>query len=482
MTPEEFIEQIEKEANKIGFQHVSKGEQSIKIDLSWYTGMNLKISVDKERKPEFSCWFRTNSAVYMDERTDIHDTISVTFAILLRCLNLTSSQLFDFGHPAGSELDSTEIYARYLIPTQTSSFYYQLNEKGVEAFKELLVHTYLFEQYLWKAFGGCPCATCRNRLGITYDYKNEIDAGLQSIIHSTIGKTENYNLKDRPLPTWHYYRDFDKKITIVKSQALAEFLTIFVEKFKYEEVPSISGKLIMSNDIKNYVSSVVLKKAKKLLGNLEGYKKIVKYVTIDNKLIAVGDVHLIMIDTLGGLSEFKLHRDKLRLRHNREFELLFAPTKITWKPKLNEEAFENLVKDLLEREPAISWIRKVAHTNEPDGGRDLIACVKVNQTRSENLSEKTTPYLEKKLIVQCKAYSKGVGKSDVIDIRDTIEYNGHEGYFLAVSSYLKRSLTDHLDNLRVKNTYWIDWWTRQEIDERLKRNPDILNKYSELFE
>ena len=201
-----------------------------------------------------------------------------------------------------------------------------------------------------------------------------------------------------------------------------------------------------------------------------------------SKIIIIGKKFIVTFDDLRGLFEFKSDRDKLRERHNKEFKFLFAPSKIRWKNKINGESFENLIYDLLERETNVLWVRKVAHTNESDGGRDLIVKWRINRNTAEELSEKSRPYIEKEVIVQCKAYNKGVGKSDVIDIRDTIEFNNYAGYFLAVSSYTKRSLTDHLDNMRIKGKYWIDWWTRQEIDERLKSNPDLISKYPEIFE
>jgi hypothetical protein len=70
-----------------------------------------------------------------------------------------------------------------------------------------------------------------------------------------------------------------------------------------------------------------------------------------------------------------------------------------------------------------------------------------------------------------------VGKSEVIDIRDTIEHYEAQGYFLAVSSYLTSPLTEHLENLRNRGKYWVDWWTRSEIEEKLRIHPDIAARF-----
>jgi hypothetical protein len=52
------------------------------------------------------------------------------------------------------------------------------------------------------------------------------------------------------------------------------------------------------------------------------------------------------------------------------------------------------------------------------------------------------------------------------------------GYcFLIVSSQLTTTLTDHLEKLRSEGKFWVDWWTRSEIEDRLKESLDILAKY-----
>ena len=40
--------------------------------------------------------------------------------------------------------------------------------------------------------------------------------------------------------------------------------------------------------------------------------------------------------------------------------------------------------------------------------------------------------------------------------RATIEYRNYDGYFLVVSSYLTKSLSDYLDKLRTENKFWIE--------------------------
>lgn len=95
------------------------------------------------------------------------------------------------------------------------------------------------------------------------------------------------------------------------------------------------------------------------------------------------------------------------------------------------------------------------------------------------LPRNLNPYQTISAIVQCKAYKDGVSKSDVLDIRDTVEDYNYNGFFLITSSYTKRGLTEHLDRLR--NKIWIEWWTRAELEERIVKHQDLLHSYPTIF-
>jgi len=112
---------------------------------------------------------------------------------------------------------------------------------------------------------------------------------------------------------------------------------------------------------------------------------------------------------------------------------------------------------------------------------DLIADWLIKPSGKESRKTGEQPNKIKRIIVQCKWYKNGVGKSDVTDIRDTIEHNDCDGYFLAVLSHLKRSLTEHLEKMRYSGKYWIDWWTKDEIEFKLIENIDIAKKFSDII-
>lgn len=140
--------------------------------------------------------------------------------------------------------------------------------------------------------------------------------------------------------------------------------------------------------------------------------------------------------------------------------------------------FEALVCELLDREPGVVRCRRAGPTREPDDKRDLIAEWVVPPTDPK--AAEAPPSRPVRVVVQCKAYRKSVGKADVTDLRDTVEHHDAAGYFLAVSSELSGRLIAQLERLRNQRKWFVDWWTRQEIEQRLRRHPDITSRYSQV--
>ena len=288
MSPEDFISKLEEQARDLGFSEVSRRRHlELSLFFSSYTGMMLRISVDENDKPEFYFWFRTRSWEYRGDRTDIVDTISVTFALFLRSLNIVSSHLFDVPHPAVPSLDEFEIYARYLIPTQMSPDFYKLDNDGIEAYISLMLHSLIFEGQFWSLFGGCPCDDCRERLGISYDYKEDIEEPLKKKFQNTIGFGENYNFKDRQLPTWIYFRNFEEEISIMGSSAIANYIRSLSHLASQESIDALDGKLILAENIKNFFSDSCITKGAEILSGLEEKDEDgeLSFLPLDNKSI-----------------------------------------------------------------------------------------------------------------------------------------------------------------------------------------------------
>lgn len=445
-------------------------ETGIKIVFNGFVGLQLVISTEEENV-DFRFWVRTSSGYYIDERTDIHDTINLVFAVLLKSKGISSSSIIhdlnSFGVP------ESEIYSSFSVTTQSNFTPHKKNE-----FIDSLIDSVLLFQ-MWFNHFGCPCKECNPNDELRIGETVEISKRFKTNIFSVIGESININYKKRFYPSWEYFRDFDKNITIVKSKNVAQFVYGLSDQNEKKNLVAINGQLLRVENLFNYISLSTIRRIKKIIKSLTNNKvEDVRFIVLDNVVVFSTPNFVVSVNGRFGLFEYKKEKDKLRDRHMREFELLFSPTKLEWKEQASPERFENLIKELLERDSTIEWVRKYAHTNEPDGGRDLICRKRIpNPNPSEN--GPTSIIID--AIVQCKFYKGGVGKDKVLDIRDTVEHNNYGGYLLVVSSYTKKSLTEHLDALRKKGVLWIDWWTQDEIFDRIKRHPDLLSKYQDLI-
>lgn len=475
-----FIREIKEICKELPFFSTAELESGVKIELNALTGITIWLTLDeKSKKIQFYFYLRTTSWNYEGERTDLHDIISVSLATFLRAYDITvSCALHDVPHPA---IDNEgEIYARYIVPRQIDK---ELNHNydsvlGLSKIKELLISISLFEHFFWSAVG-CPCKECFAEVKPKFDYKSKISKPLNDKIIQALGDTDCKNVASRGLPNWNYYKDFEQLISVVNSEKLTTFFQFLSDKIvkKSTVISGVSGELLFDTSIKNFIPIKEKDLAKKILLTLEGKKTKISFIPLENILIAIGKKNILFFETLCGIEEFKSEREKVRKRHQMESKYLFSPKKFTWNDKVDPGEFEDLIRELLLREQDVVRVRKVGKTNEPDQGRDLIA--------DWNLPtgvyvEGNAPLKKHRIVIQCKAYKESVNKSDFSDIRDTIENADCVGMLLVASGYLTTPLVNHLDKMRTKNNFWIDWWGRDEIEDRLSIHEDLLLKYSNI--
>ncbi|MFA7444951.1 MAG: restriction endonuclease [Flavobacteriaceae bacterium] len=471
-----ILDYIEKIAKEISLDVQRKSDSVISVWTSPFLGISLIINSDDDENLSFYYSQRTTSWVYNGERTDLHDIIPIVFALYIKKIGLCSLYFTDVFNPA-TEADD-EIYSKYLIPFQINNVFLDKSNEEYYKYIDLLIYSlFFFEQRFWDNFPGCPCKNCRDRLGYEFEYNWEIsNEKIDHVLLSLNSSGELINYCERTLPNWFHFRDFKKRITIIQSNDLYGFIYDLIDENK-NYINSISGKLFTGEKFSHYISNTKLREIKNVFKKLEIQN--LKISFLENRIIGIGKEYIISFNYDCSIQKFQIEKGKLKLRHDKEFQFLFKPSKLEWLEKIDDSRFEDLIKDLLEREPDVTRVRKIAHTRERDGGVDLIVDWKVPKTKM--YSNDTEPYYILKIIVQCKAYKEGVSKSKVTDIRDTIEYRNYDGYFLAVSSYIRKSLSDYLDKLRTEKKFWIEWWSRDEIEKRLINHKDLILKYSDII-
>ena len=163
-------------------------------------------------------------------------------------------------------------------------------------------------------------------------------------------------------------------------------------------------------------------------------------------------------------------------RANNSF--LGSDSSFSWSSQVDPVRFEEMIHRLLADDPQVQRVKQVGHSNEPDGGRDCIAEVTqgfLHRGAGENALEPIC-----RLIVQCKVSLKNVGKGAVVDIRDTVDRYGADGFLLVAFPGVTRPLVDYIESIRRRNLFWIDSWTKSDIEARLRANPSVAIRFPEI--
>jgi hypothetical protein len=444
-----------------------------RISTSPALGVTLFIQITSPTEFTFYFLERTYDIVFSGDRTDVHVIMSLMFTSFLREFETEMScSLFDIPHPVVPD----EIWGRYIVPEQNTLLLGVTSWKQLEKIVSDLIKSLLFWKLLWGQFASCPCEECLRKNGIddntcTYELPIEMRHSNNRLLKAT----SNLNSGSRLRPVWNYFYDMKNEITIIKSNELVTYLEalLILNKRKREIVPGVNGQFILQGEIKNFVTNSYyreLKRIYKALGKTLDTTDI-KIIPLENMLVSFSNPYIIALGRLFGLHKFKHEREILRTRHNRESEIIFPVDLYEWQENICAEQFEGMIKALLEREPKIQKARKVSPTFEGDSGRDLL--IEWNIVNEASLSENNQPLSVINVIGQCKASNKTVGKSNVTDIRDTIDTHNAQGYFLAVSSQISAAVTKKLEDLQTKGI-WTQWWNRDDIELRLSKNQDII--------
>lgn len=476
-------------ATEAGFT-VTIGDDTTSLDLE---GLPVSVKVF-EGGPDkifavLAC--HTLSWDWSGERTDLNDVVSHLTAAFVRAFAHLSTRFVLVPNPAVDI--KPEIYARYLIFDQPHESAYALDDKGLGLLRRMLMTLVALRSHLPHPhpdlspndYGNCPWKP-GEKSACPYLF---LDGNDSSRLQITDAIGDRFVVGDaianrRHDPDWLYFRTGPGNLSVVESAALAHILRVLAteEEERRRVVPGIAGQLVVSGHLRNYISSELLRKIRFIFRRLQGRQRETSFrrIPLENSLICVGDKHSIFVTTQCGRPEFERERVRLQARHEAEAQVLFRTPALVWADRLPNARFESMIRDLLQAEPRVTWIRAAGHTNDRDEGRDMIAewLIPISDPSETSLAE--PPVRVGRVVVQCKAFMKSVGKRDVQDIYDTVRRHHAAGYFLAVSSRPTSGLVAFLDDLRQRREVFVDWWGRPEIQERLARSPGILARYPDM--
>jgi hypothetical protein len=106
--------------------------------------------------------------------------------------------------------------------------------------------------------------------------------------------------------------------------------------------------------------------------------------------------------------------------------------------------------------------------------------VYISFLRNERIGEGKSEHDTVKLVVQCKTSVRNVGKGKVTDIRDTVDRHSAGGFLLVALPGITNDLTEYVESIRLQKVFWIDCWTKPELEAELRSNPSVAAKYRDL--
>jgi hypothetical protein len=297
----------------------------------------------------------------------------------------------------------------------------------------------------------------------------------------------------RKHPTWRYFHSQLLSLSVVESPAISDAVRQLCarDRASTTELPSVHGRLLLRGGVTSVIPNSSEAGIHSILVEIDAATTPALLDPADSHILALEDHlvvaagnHVIAMEDETGLMASQYEQQQLLERHSREAELLFSPTVYQWRHPLDPGKFEDLIVELLEREPGVTLAKKSGSTYDRDAGQDIVVEQILSRVPARStLGENESPWQHLRLVGQCKTTRDGrsLGSGKVQNILDTIEAHDADGYFLAASSELSGSAVQRLNKFRERGTHHIDWWTPIEIEQRLRRNPDIAARYQDLI-
>jgi hypothetical protein len=242
---------------------------------------------------------------------------------------------------------------------------------------------------------------------------------------------------------------------------------------------SLLGTLVLTERVRNAIPHRDQRRIEILVARLEPDSKS-KPVSFpcDSHLLSVTENGILARRVNCGADRYAAAYNNLEDISRANNCFLGKDASFTWSPQVNPARFEELVHSLLHEDPQVQRVKQIGHSNEPDGGRDCIA--QVTQGFLHRGTSKDSKAPTNHIIVQCKVSGKNVGKGSVLDIRDTVDQYQAQGFLLVSFPGVTRPLVDYIESIRKRNLFWIESWTKPDIEARLRANLSCARRFPDL--
>jgi hypothetical protein len=285
---------------------------------------------------------------------------------------------------------------------------------------------------------------------------------------------------------WTYLTYWRRGVTIVEiPEATAARLRDLLQGFKPTAVVGVSRVALRTARALNAIPLHAQKLARDLLRILDGSPSPEEYlfIPLESELFALGRRSVVIIEEQCGREAYENERSLVVKRRVAEAAVLMLDARCVWADHVSDMRLQSLLSELLKLEHGVLRIREVGAVYDRDGGRDFVATWLLAPDRGGDAapgSDETRLVKERNVLIQVKARKRAVNKGDVTDIRDTLEHYDCDGFLLIAYPRVTVPLFDHLSKLRNRGAMWVDWWELPQIETRLRLNPDVAQRYSDI--
>lgn len=293
---------------------------------------------------------------------------------------------------------------------------------------------------------------------------------------------------ERVNPTWRYYK-VDPGTSLLELPPAGGLRLRRAFLFYRPQSVQLGARLIVSAyGIHNAVSLRAIERAEKLLqvidqspfarfngGDTQFDKPGLLVVPLESHCILVGGSAAVIVRADCGYNAFKTAREAWAGRTRHAAAIFGQSGSFVWGERVDTARFEELAGDLLAVEPGVARVRTAGPHTERDQGRDLM----VDWVRIDDATLDQPRLRTESVLAQVKWRGRTIGKADVRDVRDTIERHSARGFLLIGYQQFSGDLINYLETLRQRG-YWIDWWSRKQLEERLRRNLGIAARFPDI--
>ena len=361
----------------------------------------------------------TSSWNFEGERTDLNDLLASLWGAYLRSSGIANvSMLSVRGYSISSEVSS-----RAVIPIDWGNHFSNWPDEDL---KLLLAKTSI---HMWKFIHTC-FHEVKSDTVLQKREKFSAPPWLLKIRQIfCLDDSENFELQTRQQPQWTCLTEADQGLTVAEiSTQSAAILKSHLGQGQREEYWSDHSMAVKDEQLSNAVNIGVVRKLTATLSVLdENRTQNALIVPMASHVLGIGQRSIVSIAAECGRSAF--NKELQRVTESRKYEDAFFMSNVrcTWAESIPDDRFEDMIGELLNAEKGVIRVRQIGSTREADDGRDFIAEWVAPHFSSilDTASEFTESMLDQvvDILVQVKIRSKGVGRSDISGIRDTIEHH-----------------------------------------------------------